>query len=285
MSAPTEHSYAALSPDCVRLVQILGYEQGVLQLQLVENVPYIQDSIKFNALSYCWGDPADTVTVSLNGTPFDITVNLHDALLAFLHHHSSLVSTYIWIDAICINQQDVVERSQQVAQMWRIYSGAERVLAWLGPEDQLDSAAFDTLQAISTEIGRSVTREGKGMWTPTNPADTLDYVEIADAALVKQLRSEYGDGIQAEGELSLPIQGLLAKRYFTRVWMIMEVVQASKLLLLCGRRSCSWDALDLYFHIFGDRTRSESLLRHRHWLDTVYTEDGSTINPMTALTL
>ena len=259
-SAKHGYSYLALSQDCVRLVRVLGNHGGVLHLQLLENVPYVLGSIKFNALSYCWGDPGDTVAVLLNGLPFDITAGLHNALLTFLSHHSNLVSEYLWIDAICINQQDVAERSQQVAQMWRIYSGAEQVIAWLGPEDHSDNLAFDTLGAISEEVGRSFIQTAKGMWKPVGHADTGEDIETSDAALIKQLRSAYGDDAQQDGELSLPIQGLLAKRYFTRVWMIMELVQASKLVFICGQYSCSWDALHLYFHIFGNRVRSEYLL-------------------------
>lgn len=54
----------------------------------------------------------------------------------------------IWIDALCINQQDVLERGHQVDMMGVIYRGAQRVIAWLGTPDleELESAALDVKQ-------------------------------------------------------------------------------------------------------------------------------------------
>jgi hypothetical protein len=85
---------------------------------------------KFTALSYTWGSQEDPKTILLDGREATITSNLHAALT---HLRQSESKEVLWIDALCINQQDVKERNQQVRLMRDIYMVAEGVLAWLGP--------------------------------------------------------------------------------------------------------------------------------------------------------
>lgn len=62
----------------------------------------------YEALSYVWGDPQDTVPIELNGHVFQATTNLRSALRRL---RSASRTRTIWIDAICINQKDVKERT------------------------------------------------------------------------------------------------------------------------------------------------------------------------------
>ncbi|RMY48716.1 hypothetical protein D0864_14841 [Hortaea werneckii] len=81
------------------------------------------------ALSHCWTEHPPTIQITLNGLPFWIRPNLHD----FLQRFSKEGQTWwIFIDALCINQANVTERSSQVNIMGRIYCGAGQVIAWLG---------------------------------------------------------------------------------------------------------------------------------------------------------
>lgn len=83
----------------------------------------------YDALSYVWGDQSIRTTISLDGRPFEITSNLHWALRRTRDRHEARV---VWADAICINQQDLQERSHQVAMMGTIFSSARRVLVCMG---------------------------------------------------------------------------------------------------------------------------------------------------------
>jgi len=82
----------------------------------------------YNALSYVWGDPVYTGNnLTIDGHPFSITPNLHSAL----RHLRQASGGYdcqvpLWVDALCINQGDMDERSQQVAMMRDIYTSAAR---------------------------------------------------------------------------------------------------------------------------------------------------------------
>jgi hypothetical protein len=74
---------------------------------------------EYRALSYEWGSSTPTVTIQCNDSNFEVTTNL----AAALHRLRKLDGPKIfWIDALCINQKDLEERNQQVAQMGRIYS-------------------------------------------------------------------------------------------------------------------------------------------------------------------
>ena len=72
---------------------------------------------QYCALSYTWGNPDNKQTISLNGRPFEVTKNLFVALQDLRNGNESLT---LWIDAICINQEDVDERTYQVRQMVEI---------------------------------------------------------------------------------------------------------------------------------------------------------------------
>ncbi|CAJ2511319.1 Uu.00g069440.m01.CDS01 [Anthostomella pinea] len=89
-------------------------------------------SPKFIAPSYVWGDEDDSRSMVLDGHLFVITNNLHSALLAIATDAALVTDFYFWIDAICINQADIDERSTQVPRMADIYSPAYSVFGWLG---------------------------------------------------------------------------------------------------------------------------------------------------------
>jgi len=78
------------------------------------------DKPKFSALSYKWGSEVGKQDITLDGTKWEVTANLHDALLLIRHQWQrtfpgrELDSCQIWIDSLCINQDDVSEREQQV---------------------------------------------------------------------------------------------------------------------------------------------------------------------------
>ena len=101
------------------------------------------------ALSYVWGDPNNSHSVNVNSRNFNVTQNLYEALL-HIHELSSifeeglsrrsesgLADLFLWVDALCINQREIDERSKQVPKMTGIFSSAYTVLIWLGPFEKL----------------------------------------------------------------------------------------------------------------------------------------------------
>jgi hypothetical protein len=100
------------------------------------------DGSKYEALSYVWGNPKDTVDILVDGQEFPITKNLHKALRALRNPTEPRV---LWVDAICIDQANQAERAWQVGLMGKLFRQAERVIAWLGPEPEEHKIIFKTL--------------------------------------------------------------------------------------------------------------------------------------------
>lgn len=92
------------------------------------------DTDAYVALSYAWGDPARTHFIFIDGQVFGVTANLLEALF-YLNKHPARTNMGIWVDAICINQGDDVEKSSQVRLMCKIYAHAHLVHIDLGGSD------------------------------------------------------------------------------------------------------------------------------------------------------
>ncbi|OCK81951.1 HET-domain-containing protein, partial [Lepidopterella palustris CBS 459.81] len=83
----------------------------------------------YEALSYVWGSPRGTIPISCDGKSLLVTPNLLEALRRIRHFRYTRL---LWVDAICINQDDPMERSVQVQAMRDIYAKAANVIIWLG---------------------------------------------------------------------------------------------------------------------------------------------------------
>ena len=91
----------------------------------------------YEALSYTWGDLTNTSSIQLHGHQHSVTTNLDLALRRIRLPDRNRI---VWVDAICINQPDVIERNEHVKYMREIYTHARRVLVWLGEEGQARKA-------------------------------------------------------------------------------------------------------------------------------------------------
>lgn len=88
---------------------------------------------EYEALSYCWGPVQPIKFMRLNKKKFAITSSLHSALWHLACHKNEPLT--LWVDAVCINQGDDNEKSQQVSLMRDIYERASRTVVWLGPAE------------------------------------------------------------------------------------------------------------------------------------------------------
>ncbi|KAF1844477.1 uncharacterized protein K460DRAFT_282392 [Cucurbitaria berberidis CBS 394.84] len=96
-------------------------------LELIED---FRSSPQYHALSYCWGDENDLTELSCNGEASAVINNLYAALHRLRQRKQS---TLVWADAICINQESIFERNQQVSIMNKIYFHASRASYGLVP--------------------------------------------------------------------------------------------------------------------------------------------------------
>lgn len=126
-----------------------------------------------------------------------------------------------WIDAICINQEDLNEKALQVSIMSQIYTNASTVIAWLGGEDIFSRPALYALVKIAN-YGQEVTE----MANLINPVHT-DMTKF---------------GLTAENP-SFPIYAFFKRAWFRRAWIVQEAVLAKRLLFSCGKIVSSFTLL------------------------------------------
>jgi Heterokaryon incompatibility protein (HET) len=168
----------------------------------------------YKALSYTWGNVTASRPINLEGHTFLVTRNLESALRGVRQPDRE---ECIWVDAICINQTDLAERSEHITYMHHVYQCAEQVLVWLGEASEDSDLAIDELQILGTHEGHadSTTRPHQGaMGASSNP--------------MKRLTA---------------ISRFFARPWWSRVWVLQEIVWASDILVLCGRREVTWGTL------------------------------------------
>jgi hypothetical protein len=137
------YSSPSLRPDSIRLLRLIPHDNETteeIQCELFEYA--LQDPSKgthlYEALSYTWDGSDKPRSISINEQNLAVTENLYTALLRLRDRSFERI---LWIDAICINQENLKEQSQQVQLMAKIYSKATRVLVWLGEAaDNSDTA-------------------------------------------------------------------------------------------------------------------------------------------------
>lgn len=168
---------------------------------------------EYEALSYAWGIGPDEHSIIVNGLPFQIRENL---MLALQHLRLPNKSRTLWIDAICINQADLFERSQQVSQMHRTFAGAECVLVWVGVKSTSSDEALQCFNKI-IEVRHASTSDAR-----------RSFSKYSEAAVIRFLK----------------------RSWFTRLWVIQEVFFAKKSRLICGYDDIDFqDIIDVWLEL------------------------------------
>jgi len=140
------YKYRPLDPNepSTRLLKILEGNVGDdIKCELIE--AWIEDSIPYDALSYTWGSAGKAATITVDGIAMGVRLNAYEALQQI---RSKYESRYLWIDAICINQDDHKERGYQVQKMGLIYQNAERVVIWLGEGTKETDLIMDSMKYL-----------------------------------------------------------------------------------------------------------------------------------------
>lgn len=172
-------------------------------------------SAGFNAVSYCWGEPSFTHKIffksgSLGSTAsLAITANV-DCMLR--HLRKPYKERRLWIDAICINQADVEEKTVQVRLMGNIYRAALKVHVWLGAGGTFDAqAAFSYLKRLV------VTDELKwdSLLKSTQHHESYEPIKIA-------------------------LQQLFLNPWFARRWILQEIALGHDITVHYGYHKIAW---------------------------------------------
>lgn len=206
-SGPTSYSYRPLKKanrEFRLLYLVTGQDPDYQQNDLIAaklKVASLNDLPEYTALSYCWTSAAAQHTIRVHGHPFSVRPNLFEFLKILKEErHTGL----IFIDAICINQDDLDERSGQVQMMGQIYRSAVKTTAWLCSLPTAEEAflidAFDGFTYLrANEPAR---------------ARSHDFWEDAREYITRTIWSSH---------------------YWTRMWIVQEIILAQTLTFQLGR--------------------------------------------------
>ncbi|KAK4569323.1 hypothetical protein LTR86_003085 [Recurvomyces mirabilis] len=213
--------------DSFRLLYLLpGANDDTINTQL--RYERLKVKPQYEALSYEWATPALDVMIRCNQQALTITGGLAAALKQL---RSTSQGRWLWVDAICIDQGNTLEKNQQVAMMRDIYMKAERVLIWLGEDVPHSIEAVHMIQNLAQIfLTRSMTLGSTQSALLHHP--TLD--SIPDKA-----------SLQLENKsLWTAVFDLFSRSYFQRTWIVQEIVVSSNARVLFGSYQTSWR----YFH-------------------------------------
>ena len=221
-SALPPFQHTSLRAGHIRLLKLSQKASGVYAQ--LEDFP-LQDQPPYTCVSYVWGSTAQYTDIPCNDRSLKVTPHLREGLLRV---HASRVASdpaWLWVDAICINQSDKIEKAAQVTRMHEIFAGAGLVLAWLGPESEHSHRAFTFMpHAVESlwnhyDRGNYDNEGGEGNWT----------------AVENRKGSEWAS-----------LYSVFCLDYWFRLWIVQEVVgrrTGSRFDMICGNDRSSGEIL------------------------------------------
>ncbi|PMD19512.1 HET-domain-containing protein [Hyaloscypha hepaticicola] len=226
----------------IRLVYLLpqrspGDVEDEEQIRCGMKIVSLDECPEYTALSYTWGDPSPTSVLIVDNHIIQITKSVEAALLYLRHEKDTMT---LWMDQLCINQEDNVEKGEQVQLMKAIYQGAKDVVAWLGPAANESDHLIDILSQAGEEASRS----------------RLLQLDLSDEERDLEYTDSYNRLVKRLGqEPSFPMESLRSfvnKPYWTRVWIVQELSLAQDVIFACGNKRISYNhlrhALIFYAH-------------------------------------
>ena len=180
----------------IRLLYLLpGKDRAPLSCSL--RIVSLSEPPVYEALSYTWGEPIFSASIEcFTKGQLPITENLSKALLRLRLGDRLRV---LWIDAICINQQDLVERNHQVTLLQDTFQKAKNVIVWLGEDTGDANEAFKILRAIDPSSSSS-----------------MDIIRLMITDRQNALAK------------------FLGRSWFRRIWVVQELICAQKATITCG---------------------------------------------------
>ncbi|KAK7983873.1 hypothetical protein PG989_011275 [Apiospora arundinis] len=244
-----------LEPDEIRLLELYPGPMRAIPLMgslIVTTLRACEADLinRYTALSYVWGgaasstpEDADAHTITLAGgsEKLAITANLSAALKDI--RHTSEVMT-VWVDAVCINQTDIVERGRQVGLMHEIYGCASSTIIYLGPLNPGVSLIFDA----------AVRRKGERMGLREAPPEPSELSiqgavngehpdEVDDDDEEEEEAAADAEERQAELLRRAVEEDLCTYPWFCRGWILQELMLSKDPRIQCGGRRAAWNEI------------------------------------------
>lgn len=218
----------------------------------------LDKALAYDALSYCWGTGEMDAIIDCSQGSILITETLERALKVLRLEDKT---RRLWIDQICINQDNKKERSSQVRLMYEIYSLAQRTIVWLGDDEKEHGPVVRQLFSDLEATGAECRNYG---FSTTTPLGALQFEELLEMEQVYCRINEEDQKMTANkntfwfptddvlDQCGLPrrsshtwsaFNALLRSQYFTRVWTLQEVLSSREAVVVWGTTELPWPSL------------------------------------------
>lgn len=245
-----------LSNDSIRLLEVLAGAANEPLFCRLHVATLRQARFKYEALSYCWEREGEgvpqTKPMTCNGKVVHIGENLFQAIRRIRNTRGSRI---IWADALCINQMDPKEQTQQVRKMNSIFKLAARVIIWLGEGNARDACHPDVATWGNPSLAFLGICNVVNDWRRNNrfgsKIPVATFSSLTDDPHQSACENRSGDRTQKD------MLSLFQCRWFQRVWVIQEAALARRAKVLWGLCEIPWDCIGLAAAI--TRTQFEGL--------------------------
>ncbi|KAE8441995.1 hypothetical protein EG329_004121 [Mollisiaceae sp. DMI_Dod_QoI] len=228
MAQNPQYTYSPLKNFHIRLLMIRSNLPSDDQAEIRCHIEHFEHSNAppYYALSYAWGT-TDSSHILLNDERMSVRTNLYDALWNLRktgfcvsetndgRSSTEATTKWIWIDALCIDQENIPERNHQVRFMGSIYKLAIRVLAWLGSRKDVDHGCHENIVYTMAEFQEPFPFMDNCRGWNFPRRDFTKCVEFFD------------------------------RPYWQRMWIVQEIALARDITILYDDISISWDSLDV----------------------------------------
>ncbi|EMC93640.1 hypothetical protein BAUCODRAFT_37339 [Baudoinia panamericana UAMH 10762] len=225
-AAKSVYDRLPIDGDQLRLV---GIQPGKPDADVVCSLDVYTPKTSYRTLSYCWGAVQNLRKIQLEGVKFQVTPSLYDAL-THLRHDTETV--WIWIDAICINQESDDERSRQVERMGAIFGNSTKTTVWLGVGFDEQQRAVNFLNFCAQEFVRANGGQADRVWEYSDSSLRVPQL------LLRNLKAKLLSATKASPMLKIDnwkAVGKLAERpWWRRLWVLQEAVLAKEVSFQCG---------------------------------------------------
>lgn len=196
----------------------------------LDPTPIIPDGpLHYEAVSYVWDKDQTPYSVYVGkekAAVVSVTRNLAVALFNLRYPDRP---RRLWIDALCIDQSNDVEKGPQVAQMGTIYSFAAHVIAWLGPAQDDSAPALNFIAWMGTHVDVEYPAWLQHVGVQANKISTPPALKIVDGTVP----------ITADDTRS--VYYLLCRGWFDRLWIRQEILALEeKAVVQCGPSDVAW---------------------------------------------
>jgi hypothetical protein len=261
-----------MTPTSIRLITLQpGAEDDELHCTLID--ANLRSSSVYEAVSYVWGDETNKEKIICDGQEIEITKNLAALLRQFRPTKTSTGPRTLWIDSICINQQDIPERNHQVRLMCEIYRKAQTVLVWLGNKDDGEDTAkaWECMDILLERVWPR--RKELDAFSSKSSQNIDDYIQMRKE-LGPTFKTSFKTNIEEiNSTFHIPpvesaefesLQKLLQRPWFSRAWTFQESYVAKKRIFHCGHFIIQGQQL---VNVFATLQKLRSSTRESQYLD------------------